>query len=104
MIEQYSTMTALAGHPWLVGGVTLLVIILLLVPFELVNDTRSGFRRRSIHALLWRWEQQPGYSRLYLHGLLRLQQAILRGLDWLWDKVRSHFLAGIIDMLRRWLG
>jgi hypothetical protein len=50
------------------------------------------------------WERRPHYSRLHLPRLRRLQRALLGGLRRIWALVPERFVAGIADMLRRWLG
>jgi hypothetical protein len=101
-LHEYS-IAWLIVHPWLVGATVSLVLIVLMVPYEIVSDSRSGQAHRRVSALLWAWEQAPGYIRLSMPGMLRLQQATLRVLAWLWIQMRERFLAGLRDLLRRWL-
>jgi|SRR6185295_5242245 len=100
MFSEYSILIVLAEYRWLVAGLTLLI---LLIPYEILNDTRGGICRLHIRTLLWSYERRPGYSRLYVPGLLRLQRLLLRGLRESWGLVRERFLAGIVELLRRWL-
>lgn len=101
-MSEYIMLNIMAQHPWLAVAAALLVLIVLLAPHDIDDDTRAG--RRRIRALLWTWERSPGHTRLRLPGLLRLQRALLRGLRWTWAQLRERVLAGIADMLRRWLG
>lgn len=103
IVNKYTILHLLAAHSWLVVGLALVVLVVLLVPYDVVTTTRSG-RRLHIRALLWTWERTPNYTRLRMLGLLCLQRAMLRGLRWLWGQVKGRVLAGIADMLRRWLG
>jgi hypothetical protein len=99
-MSEYTMLNIVAGHPWLVALAVLLALIVLLVPHDVVRDVH-GYR---VRALLWTLERSPGYTRLRLPGLLRLQRALLRGVGGIWRQIRGRVLAGVADMLRRWLG
>ena len=104
MIGEYSILAAIAERPWLVVGLALIVLGILLIPYDIVNNSRGRIRRHQIRALLWAWESQPSYTRLYLPGLLLLQRALLRGLRAVSDLICERILAGIANILRRWIG
>jgi hypothetical protein len=100
-MKEYTILTLLAAHVWLIASLALVALIILLVPYDVITINRAG-RHRQIRALLWIWERTPTYTRLYMLGLLHLQRALLCGLHWLWRQAQGGILAGIADMLRRW--
>ena len=103
MIREYSTLHILMQHPWLWGLTAVVGVILLLLPYEIINHTRSGKHWR-VRAVFWDLEYRPGYTRLHIAGLRHLQLWLLVSLRWVGLQVWDRYLAGVQDLLRRWLG
>jgi hypothetical protein len=66
-VYQYSTACIILSHLRIV-----VVLVILLLPYEIVHFTQAGRTYRHWRALLWSWERGPRHARLRLNGLLRL--------------------------------
>jgi hypothetical protein len=89
-------------HPWIVV-VFVLVLVILLLPYEVVHFTRAGRVYHRWLGLLWSWERGPKTMRLRLSGLLRLQRALLKLIQWIWQQYRDQLWRGIREMLKQWI-
>jgi hypothetical protein len=90
----YSIFALLAQHPWLIGVLAVVVIIILVLPNEVRIVKRAGHVYRRCRGLLWEYRTGPNEQQLRLPGVRRLQQALLQSLRtralwrWLWELLR----------------
>lgn len=94
MMNNYSISALLTQHPWLIGVLVIVVVIVLVLPDDVRIIRRAGRVYRRWRALLWEYRAGPDAWRLRLPGVRRLQRALLRSLRsaelwrWLWEVLR----------------
>lgn len=98
---EYITVSCLTEHPWLTGGIVLLILLL---PYDVRTITRSGYTCRVWRAATWQWEQRRGSWHLQLHGLHHIQEILLGLIGWLWHQSRGEILKRLLEYFRDWLG
>ena len=76
----YSISTLLAQHPWLIGVLVVVVVLILVLPHDVRIVRRTGHVYRRRRGLLWEYRARLHEQQLRLPGMRRLQQALLQSL------------------------
>ena len=93
-MDNYSILASLMQHPWLIGVLAVVVVIILALPDDVRIIRRAGRVYRRWRGLLWEYSAGPDAWRLRLPGVRRLQRMLLRSLRsaelwrWLWEVLR----------------
>jgi hypothetical protein len=100
---KYSIECWMLQHPWVVVVTAILILLVLLLPYDVTRIVRTGKVYVRCQALLWSWERGPRRTRLVMHGLLQLQRALLKAMQWAWVQYRDRLWAGVREMIKKWL-
>ena len=102
-MDKDSILAALLQDWRLALGLTIVMAIILALPYEVTHATRSGRAYREWRALLWSYQRGPHRWCLRLDGLLRLQRLLVGLLRWLWLQGRAGLRAALKALAEHWL-
>lgn len=93
-MDNYSIVGLLMQHPWLIGVLVIVVVIILALPDDVRVVRRAGRVYQRWQGMFWEYRAGPDAWRLRLPGVRRLQEALLRSMQtgnlwrWLWEVLR----------------
>ncbi len=97
-MNNYSISALLAQHPWLIGVLVIVVVIILALPDDVWVVRRAGRVYQRWRGMFWEYQAGPNAWRLRLPGVRRLQRGLQRALlqslrtgahwRWLWEMLR----------------
>lgn len=80
-----------------------IAMVSVLLPYEVVQYRRRGYTYRRVRGIMWKWEQTPSRVQLHIAGVLQLQIALLKLVQWFCRQYQDRLWAGMRELLKRWL-
>src|SRR5689334_19804892 len=88
-MEYYIVIDVIARHPLLAATITLLVLLILMLPYQRHRIDQHGRKFVKWKSALWRWEYDHSHSTFEVPGLAKLQTVLLSILRHVGDEVRA---------------